>query len=197
MMPAPTQTVVVTNTQPPPQPYTHPTITTLAPLGRITDTFLFVEISSNVSYNNSVSGVGMPYAVGPYSFVHPHHSIATFSGPMPSHRVTLPPTPHMQMYHPFHHPHSPHPPHPHHSPPVVPAPPPYYTPPPTPGTRHLYTMQQPMPVSITIEHSFYACTVFSLLYIYYVIILNYNYVDYDDFCLHIIKFCISLRFKRE
>ncbi|KMQ94255.1 zinc finger swim domain-containing protein [Lasius niger] len=128
MMPGPAQTVVVTSTQPPPQPYTHPTITTLAPLG-----------------------VGMPYAVGPYSFVHPHHSIATFSGPMPSHRVTLPPAPHMQMYHPFpHHPgHPQHPPHPHHPSPAAPPPPgPYYTPqpPPTPGTRHLYTMQQPLPV---------------------------------------------------
>lgn len=96
----------------------------------------------------------MPYAVGPYSFVHPHHSIATFSGPMPSHRVTLPPAPHMQMYHPFpHHPgHPQHPPHPHHPSPAAPPPPgPYYTPqppPPTPGTRHLYTMQQPIPVSI-------------------------------------------------
>ncbi|EGI60930.1 Zinc finger SWIM domain-containing protein [Acromyrmex echinatior] len=129
MMPGPAQTVVVTSTQPPPQHYTHPTITTLAPLG-----------------------VGMPYAVGPYSFVHPHHSIATFSGPMPSHRVTLPPAPHMQMYHPFpHHPgHPQHPPHPHHPSPAAPPPPgPYYTPqppPPTPGTRHLYTMQQPIPV---------------------------------------------------
>lgn len=35
MMPGPTQAVVVTSTQPPPQPYSaHPTITTLAPLGR-------------------------------------------------------------------------------------------------------------------------------------------------------------------
>lgn len=34
MMPGPAQAVVVTSTQPPPQPYpTHPTITTLAPLG--------------------------------------------------------------------------------------------------------------------------------------------------------------------
>lgn len=33
-MPGPAQAVVVTSTQPPPQPYpTHPTITTLAPLG--------------------------------------------------------------------------------------------------------------------------------------------------------------------
>lgn len=94
----------------------------------------------------------MPYAVGPYSFVHPHHSIATFSGPIPSHRVTLPPA-HMPMYHPFqHHPgHPQHPPHPHHPSPAAPPPPgPYYTPqpPPTPGTRHLYTMQQPMPVNV-------------------------------------------------
>jgi len=41
MMPGPTQTVVVTSTQPPPQPYTHPTITTLAPLGKINRQFLF------------------------------------------------------------------------------------------------------------------------------------------------------------
>lgn len=37
MMSGPTQTVVVTSTQPPPQPYTHPTITTLAPLGKVFD----------------------------------------------------------------------------------------------------------------------------------------------------------------
>ncbi|XP_032671069.1 zinc finger SWIM domain-containing protein 8 isoform X2 [Odontomachus brunneus] len=132
MMPGPTQAVVVTSTQPPPQPYSaHPTITTLAPLG-----------------------VGMPYAVGPFSFVHPHHSIATFSGPMPSHRVTLPPAPpHMQMYHAFpphpgHPQHPQHPPHPHHPPPPAPPPPgpQYYTaqPPPTPGAHHLY----PMPVNV-------------------------------------------------
>ncbi|XP_020294167.1 zinc finger SWIM domain-containing protein 8 [Pseudomyrmex gracilis] len=128
MMSGPTQTVVVTSTQPPPQPYTHPTITTLAPLG-----------------------VGLPYAVGPYSFLHPHHSIATYSGPIPSHRVTLPSAPHMQMYHPYPH-HPGHPQHPsHHPPSAAPPPPPgpYYTsqpPPPTSGTRHLYTMQQPLPV---------------------------------------------------
>nr|XP_031845470.1 zinc finger SWIM domain-containing protein 8 isoform X2 [Nomia melanderi] len=134
MMPGPTQAVVVTSTQPPPQPYpTHPTITTLAPLG-----------------------VGMPYAMGPYSFVHPHHSITTFGGPMPSHRVTLPPAPsHMQMYHaafPSHPGHPQHPQHPHHptqsaQPQSLPQ---YYTPqpPPPPGTHHLFTMQQPMPVNV-------------------------------------------------
>ncbi|CAK9795279.1 Zinc finger SWIM domain-containing protein 8 homolog [Anthophora quadrimaculata] len=143
MMPGPTQAVVVTSTQPPPQPYpTHPTITTLAPLG-----------------------VGMPYTVAPYSFVHPHHSIPTFGGPMPSHRVTLPPVPpHMQMYHaafpphpghpqhPQHPQHSQHPQHPHHpsQPTQPPALPQYYTPqpPPPPGTHHLFTMQQPMPVNV-------------------------------------------------
>ncbi|XP_076629191.1 zinc finger SWIM domain-containing dorado, partial [Colletes latitarsis] len=136
MMPGPTQTVVVTNTQPPPQPYpTHPTITTLAPL---------------------VTGVGMPYAVAPYSFVHPHHTIPTFSGQMPSHRVTLPPaSPHMQMYHAAFPPHPGHPQHlqhPHH--PAQPTQPPslpqYYTPqpPPPPGAHHLFTMQQPMPVNV-------------------------------------------------
>lgn len=103
-------------------------------------------------YNrNFLTGVGLPYAVGPYSFLHPHHSIATYSGPIPSHRVTLPSAPHMQMYHPYpHHPgHPQHPPH--HPPSAAPPPPPgpYYTsqpPPPTSGTRHLYTMQQPLPV---------------------------------------------------
>lgn len=36
MMPGPTQAVVVTSTQPPPQPYpTHPATTTLAPLGTL------------------------------------------------------------------------------------------------------------------------------------------------------------------
>lgn len=35
MMPGPTQAVVVTSAQPPPQPYAHPTITTLAPLGTV------------------------------------------------------------------------------------------------------------------------------------------------------------------
>ncbi|XP_034174231.1 zinc finger SWIM domain-containing dorado isoform X1 [Osmia lignaria lignaria] len=134
MMPGPAQAVVVTSTQPPPQPYpTHPTITTLAPLG-----------------------VGMPYAVGPYSFVHPHHSIPTFGGPMPSHRVTLPPAPpHMQMYHaafPPHPGHPQHPQHPHHpsQPTQPPSLPQYYTPqpPPPPGTHHLFTMQQPIQVNV-------------------------------------------------
>lgn len=42
MMPGPTQTVVVTSTQPPPQPYpTHPTITTLAPLGGFFNSFVY------------------------------------------------------------------------------------------------------------------------------------------------------------
>lgn len=45
MMPGPAQTVVVTSTQPPPQHYTHPTITTLAPLGKTYDSsFLRVII---------------------------------------------------------------------------------------------------------------------------------------------------------
>lgn len=98
----------------------------------------------------------MPYAVGPFSFVHPHHSIATFSGPMPSHRVTLPPAPpHMQMYHAFpphpgHPQHPQHPPHPHHPPPPAPPPPgpQYYAaqPPPAPGAHHLY----PMPVNVSV-----------------------------------------------
>ena len=35
MITGPTQTVVVTSTQPPPQPYPHQTITTLAPLGMV------------------------------------------------------------------------------------------------------------------------------------------------------------------
>lgn len=134
MVPGPTQAVVVTSTQPPPQPYpAHPTITTLAPLG-----------------------VGMPYPVAPYSFVHPHHSIPTFGGPMPSHRLTLPvPSVPPHMYHaafPPHPGHPQHPQHPHH--PSQPTQPPslaqYYTPqpPPLPGTHHLFTMQQPMPVNV-------------------------------------------------
>jgi len=45
MMPGPAQTVVVTSTQPPPQHYTHPTITTLAPLGKLIPFFL--ELSLN------------------------------------------------------------------------------------------------------------------------------------------------------
>ncbi|XP_023288160.1 zinc finger SWIM domain-containing protein 8 isoform X2 [Orussus abietinus] len=141
MIPGPAQTVVVTSTQPPPQPYpTHPAITTLAPLG-----------------------VGMPYAVGPYSFVHPHHPIPAFGGPMPPHRVSLPPPPpHMQMYHaafPAHPGHPQHLQHPHHSPPVTQPPPvPQYYPPqptvttvnvhPPPGTHHMFTMQQPIPVNV-------------------------------------------------
>lgn len=35
IMSGPTQTVVVTSAQPPPLPYPHPTITTLAPLGKL------------------------------------------------------------------------------------------------------------------------------------------------------------------
>lgn len=98
----------------------------------------------------------MPYAVGPFSFVHPHHSIATFSGPMPSHRVALPPAPpHMQMYHAFpphpgHPQHPQHPPHPHHPPPPAPPPPgpQYYAaqPPPGPTAHHLYPH---MPVNVS------------------------------------------------
>lgn len=103
----------------------------------------------------------MPYAVAPYSFVHPHHSIPTFGGPMPAHRVTLPPAPpHMQMYHTAFPPHPrcpqhpQHPQHPHHPPPA-PQPPPvpqYYAPqpPPPPGTHHLFTMQQTIPVNVRI-----------------------------------------------
>lgn len=49
MMPGSAQTVVVTSTQPPPQHYTHPTITTLAPLGRIEDSsFLRVIIEPSI-----------------------------------------------------------------------------------------------------------------------------------------------------
>ncbi|XP_076654799.1 zinc finger SWIM domain-containing dorado isoform X1 [Halictus rubicundus] len=137
MMPGPAQAVVVTSTQPPPPPYSNlPAINTLA----------------------TSMGLGMPYAMGPYSFVHPHHSITTFGGPMPSHRVSLPPAPsHMQMYHaafpshPRHPQHPQHPQHPHHpsqaaQPQTMPQ---YYTPqpPPSPGTHHMFTMQQPMPVN--------------------------------------------------
>lgn len=52
MMPGPAQTVVVTSTQPPPpQHYTHPTITTLAPLGRINNFFYFrIEILSFIEF---------------------------------------------------------------------------------------------------------------------------------------------------
>lgn len=98
----------------------------------------------------------MPYPVAPYSFVHPHHSIPTFGGPMPSHRLTLPvPSVPPHMYHaafPPHPGHPQHPQHPHH--PSQPTQPPslaqYYTPqpPPLPGTHHLFTMQQPMPVNV-------------------------------------------------
>ncbi|XP_024943377.1 zinc finger SWIM domain-containing protein 8 isoform X1 [Cephus cinctus] len=141
MIPGATQAVVVTSTQPPPQPYPpHPTINTLAPLG-----------------------IGMPYTVGPYSFVHPHHPIPAFGTPMPPHRVTLPPPPpHMQMYHPAFPPHPghpQHPQHPHHAPPATQPPPvpQYYAPQPTvttvnvhppPGTHHMFTIQQPMPVTV-------------------------------------------------
>lgn len=101
----------------------------------------------------------MPYAVAPYSFVHPHHSIPAFGGPMPTHRVTLPPAPpHMQMYHTAFPPHPrcpqhpQHPQHPHHPPPTAQPPPvpQYYAPqpPPPPGTHHLFTMQQTMPVNV-------------------------------------------------
>ncbi|XP_043499064.1 zinc finger SWIM domain-containing protein 8 homolog isoform X7 [Polistes fuscatus] len=154
MIPGPTQAVVVTSTQPPPQPYpAHPTITTLAPLGTVQQ-----------YYNHEAQiiqqpGVGMPYAVAPYSFVHPHHSIPAFGGPMPTHRVTLPPAPpHMQMYHTAFPPHPrcpqhpQHPQHPHHPPPTAQPPPvpQYYAPqpPPPPGTHHLFTMQQTMPVNV-------------------------------------------------
>ncbi|XP_043461539.1 zinc finger SWIM domain-containing protein 8 homolog isoform X1 [Leptopilina heterotoma] len=138
IMSGPTQTVVVTSAQPPPLPYPHPTITTLAPLE-----------------------VAMPYAVGPYNFIHPHHSMPAFPGPMPPHRVALPPPPHMQMYHTAFPPHPGHPQHPqHHHPPQPTQPPPvpqYYAPQPTvttvnvnppPGTHHMFTMQQPMPVNV-------------------------------------------------
>ena len=103
----------------------------------------------------------MPYAVAPYSFVHPHHQIPTFGGPMPPHRVALPPPPpHMQMYHAAFPPHHPgHPQHPHHPPQATqpPAVQQYYAPQPTvttvnvhppPGTHHMFTIQQPMPVNV-------------------------------------------------
>lgn len=46
MMPGPGQAVVVTSTQPPPQPYpTHPAITTLAPLGTFISNRNFNEIN--------------------------------------------------------------------------------------------------------------------------------------------------------
>lgn len=46
MMPGPTQAVVVTSTQPPPQPYAaHPTITTLAPIGR--DSQLLAKLTNH------------------------------------------------------------------------------------------------------------------------------------------------------
>ncbi|XP_014298528.2 zinc finger SWIM domain-containing protein 8 homolog [Microplitis demolitor] len=139
MMPGPTQTVVVTSTQPPPQPYPpHPTMTTLVP------------------------GVGLPYTVGPYSFVHPHHPIPAFGGQMPPHRVALPPAPpHMQMYHAAMPPHQVHPQHQRHPPPVTQPPPvqQYYPQPtvttvnvhPLPGGHHMFGMQQPMPVNVPQE----------------------------------------------
>lgn len=55
MMPGPAQTVVVTSTQPPPQHYTHPTITTLAPLGK-TD-FSFLRIIIELSFLNVILNV--------------------------------------------------------------------------------------------------------------------------------------------
>ncbi|XP_068989198.1 zinc finger SWIM domain-containing protein 8 homolog isoform X2 [Neodiprion pinetum] len=140
VIPGPAQAVVVTSTQPPPpQPYpsVHPSITTPAPLG-----------------------VGTPYTVAPYSFVHRfHHHLPAFGGPMPPHRVALPPPPsHMQMFHPLFSPHPGHPQHPRNpavgtQQPLVPQ---YYAPPPVttvnvqapPGTHHMFTMQQPMPVNV-------------------------------------------------
>ncbi|XP_011500234.1 PREDICTED: zinc finger SWIM domain-containing protein 8 [Ceratosolen solmsi marchali] len=141
LMPGQAQTVVVTSAQPPPQPYVHPAITTLAPLE-----------------------VGLPYTVSPYSFVHPHHQFPhqPFGGPMPPHRVAMPPQPpNMQMYrayprhpaHPMHHPQIPHHP-PQTQPPAVSQ---FYAPQPTvttvnvhppPGTQHMFTMQQPVPINV-------------------------------------------------
>ncbi|XP_012251100.2 zinc finger SWIM domain-containing protein 8 homolog isoform X2 [Athalia rosae] len=151
VIPGPAQAVVVTSTQPPPpQPYpnAHPSITTPAPL---------VSTSSH----KFLPGVGTPYTVGPYSFVHRfHHHLPAFGGPMPPHRVALPPPPsHMQMFHPLFSPHPGHPQHPRNpvaatQQPLVPQ---YYAPPPTvmtvnvqtpPGTHHMFTMQQPMPVNV-------------------------------------------------
>ncbi|XP_032453263.1 zinc finger SWIM domain-containing protein 8 isoform X6 [Nasonia vitripennis] len=143
LMPGQAQAVVVTSAQPPPQPYAHPAITTLAPLE-----------------------VGMPYTVSPYSFVHPHHPFPhqPFAGPMPPHRVALPPQPpNMQMYHaypphpghPVQHPQLPQ--HPHHPPQSQPPAVPQFYPQPTvttvnvhppPGTQHMFTMQQPVPVNV-------------------------------------------------
>ncbi|XP_015439816.1 PREDICTED: zinc finger SWIM domain-containing protein 8 [Dufourea novaeangliae] len=115
-----------------------------------------LNIFMNYVLHLPVTGVRMPYAMGPYSFVHPYQPIPTFGGPMPSHRVTLPPAPpHMQMYHaafPRHPGHPQHPQHPHHPPQSAQPPtlPQYYTPrqPPPPETHHLFTMQQPMPVNV-------------------------------------------------
>lgn len=113
--------------------------------------------------------VGMPYTVTPYSFVHPHHAFPhqPFAGSMPPHRVAIPPQPpNMQIYHAYP-PHPGHPvqhpqlaQHPHHPPPTQPPTvPQFYAPQPTvttvnvhppPGTQHMFTMQQPVPVNVTI-----------------------------------------------
>lgn len=174
VIPGPTQAVVVTSTQPPPpQPYqsAHPSITTPAPLG---ETFFsgkkcskFVRIWPVLIFTMFFfsfflrSGVGTPYTVTPYSFVHRFHPhLPAFGGPMPPHRVALPPPPsHMQMFHPLFSPHPGHPQHPRNpatasQQPLVPQ---YYAPPPVttvnvqapPGTHHMFTMQQPMPVNVS------------------------------------------------
>lgn len=129
----------------------------------------------------------MPYAVSPYSFVHPHHSIPTFGGPMPSHRVTLPPAPpHMQMYHAAFPPHPGHPQHPPHHPSQPAQPPslqPYYAPqpPPPPGTHHLFTMQQPMPVNVGILATFLILFNFRTIFKFSVMLLgsSWSYGTYS------------------
>lgn len=127
---------------------------------------LFLLIDKILNYN--FSGVGMPYAVGPYSFVHPHHPMPPFGGPLPPHGVAMShPPPHMQMYHasfPPHPGHPQHPPHaqlPHHPPPTnqPPAVPQYYPPQtavttvnmhPPPAGHHMFALQQSMPVNVSI-----------------------------------------------
>ncbi|KAH0814158.1 hypothetical protein GEV33_008633 [Tenebrio molitor] len=72
-----TSSPVVVTTAPPP-PYQHPAATTLAPLG-----------------------ITIPYAVGHYNFLHPHHPHQiSYGGPIHPQTVPLhqPPPAHMQMY---------------------------------------------------------------------------------------------------
>jgi hypothetical protein len=137
MMPQPQSVVVTTNQPPPPYP-PHPSMSSLGP------------------------GVGIPYTIRPYSFVHPHHPMppSPFGGPIPPHRVSmLPPPQHLQMYHAGMPPISGHPQHPRHPPPVTQPPPSvqqYYPQPtvtnvnvhPPPGSHHMFNMQQGMAVNV-------------------------------------------------